>query len=183
MLVGNFITDEIPPLKTTDTVEMALDWMEQFKVSHLAVVENKNLIGLVSENELMDYDHPEETISKGKINFIRPVLYDHQHTYDLVKLMASLNLSLVPVIDEKEQYKGCITLKGVIQNLSEKGLLTNSLVHHFIQMSLDYKEFNLFENILKTAKLSFANQIKWQLFYAFLPLRLYLYRIKNKIVS
>lgn len=71
----------------------------------------------------------------------------------------------------------------VIQNLSEKGLLTNSLVHHFIQMSLDYKEFNLFENILKTAKLSFANQIKWQLFYAFLPLRLYLYRIKNKIVS
>jgi acetoin utilization protein AcuB len=52
MLVGNFITDEIPPLKTTDTVEMALDWMEQFKVSHLAVVENKKLIGLVSEMNL-----------------------------------------------------------------------------------------------------------------------------------
>jgi acetoin utilization protein AcuB len=73
----------------------------------------------------MDYEHPEETISKGKINFIRPVLYDHQHTYDLVKLMASLNLSLIPVIDEKEQYKGCITLKGVIQNLSEMTAVQN----------------------------------------------------------
>jgi acetoin utilization protein AcuB len=37
MLVVDLITDEIPPLKTTDTVELALDWMEQFKVSHLAV--------------------------------------------------------------------------------------------------------------------------------------------------
>ena len=41
MLVSDLITDEIPPLKLSDTVEMALDWMEQFKVSHLPVVDNK----------------------------------------------------------------------------------------------------------------------------------------------
>ena len=40
MLAGDLITDEIPPLKVTDTVELALDWMEQFKVSHLAVVKD-----------------------------------------------------------------------------------------------------------------------------------------------
>ena len=71
----------------------------------------------------------------------------------------------------------------VIQNLKEKGLLTNSLLHYFIQISLDYKEFDLFESILNTAKLSFVNRIKWKLFYVFLPLRLYLYRIKKKLVS
>lgn len=71
----------------------------------------------------------------------------------------------------------------VIQNLKEKGLLTNSLLHYFIQISLDYKEFDLFETILNTAKLSYVNRIKFQLFYVFLPLRLYLYRIKKKIVS
>ena len=37
MLVADLITDEIPPLNHTDTVEMALDWMTHFKVSHLAV--------------------------------------------------------------------------------------------------------------------------------------------------
>lgn len=71
----------------------------------------------------------------------------------------------------------------VIQNLQQKGLLTNDLLHYFIQISLDYKEFDLFETILNTAKLSFVNRIKFQLFYVFLPLRLYLYRIKKKIVS
>lgn len=117
MLAGDLITDEIPPLKITDTVELALDWMEQFKVSHLAVVNNRELIGVVSEADLMDYEHPDEQINISKLHLMRPVIHSHQHTYDLVKLMSSLNLTLIPVIDEKEMYKGSITLKGIVQNL------------------------------------------------------------------
>lgn len=118
MLVGDLITDEIPPLKVTDTVEMALDWMEQFKVSHLAVVDNRELVGIVSEADLMDYEHPEEPINVSKIHLLKPIIHHHQHTYDLVKLMSSLNLTLIPVLDENELYKGCITLTGIVKNLS-----------------------------------------------------------------
>jgi GalNAc5-diNAcBac-PP-undecaprenol beta-1,3-glucosyltransferase len=71
----------------------------------------------------------------------------------------------------------------VIQNLEAKGLLSNSLLHYFIQMSLDYREYELFENILNDANLSLVSRIKWKIFYAFLPFRLYLYRIKKKIIS
>jgi predicted transcriptional regulator len=87
MLAGDLITDEIPPLKMTDTVEMALDWMEQFKVSHLAVVNNRELIGLVSETELLDYEHPEEQISASKLHIMRPVIHYYQHTYDLLRII------------------------------------------------------------------------------------------------
>ena len=125
MLAGDLITDEIPPLKMTDTVEMALDWMEQFKVSHLAVVNKRELIGLVSETELLDYEHPEEQISVSKLHIMRPVIHYYQHTYDLLRIMSSLNLSLIPVIDEKEQYKGCITLQGMVQNLSTMASVQN----------------------------------------------------------
>ena len=118
MLVVDLITDEIPPLKTTDTVELALDWMEQFKVSHLPVVKDRELIGLVSEADLLDYNHPEEQIDASKLHLMRPVIHLQQHTYELVKLMSSLNLTLIPVLDENEKYKGCITLKGIVQNLS-----------------------------------------------------------------
>ena len=38
MIVNDLITDEIPPLKYTDTVDLALNWMEEFKVNHLAVI-------------------------------------------------------------------------------------------------------------------------------------------------
>ena len=118
MLAGDLITDEIPPLKVTDTVEVALDWMEQFKVSHLAVVNNRELIGVVSETDLLDYEHPDEQINVSKLHLSRPAIHHYQHAYDVVRLMSSLNLTLIPVIDEKELYKGCITLKGMVQNLS-----------------------------------------------------------------
>jgi acetoin utilization protein AcuB len=117
MLAGDLITDEIPPLKITDTVELALDWMEQFKVSHLAVVNNRELVGVVSETDLLDYERPDEQINVSKLHLLRPVIHYYQHAYDLVRLMSSLNLTLIPVIDEKELYKGCITLKGIVQNL------------------------------------------------------------------
>lgn len=125
MLAGDLITDEIPPLKMTDTVELALDWMEQFKVSHLAVVNNRELVGLVSETDLLDYEHPEEQINMSKLHLMRPAIHHYQHTYDLLRLMSSLNLSLIPVIDEKELYKGCITLQGIVQNLSNMASVQN----------------------------------------------------------
>lgn len=125
MLAGDLITDEIPPLKTTDTVELALDWMEQFKVSHLPVVNNRELVGIVAETELLDYEHPEEQISAGRLHLMRPVIHHYQHTYDLLLLMSSMNLTLIPVIDEKELYKGCITIQGVIQNLSNMASVQN----------------------------------------------------------
>lgn len=125
MLVSELITEEIPPLKTTDTVEMALDWMEQFKVSHLAVVKNRELLGIVAESDLMDYEHPEEKIEDLKVEFLKPIIHHYQHTYDLVKLMSGLNLTLIPVLDEKELFKGCITLRGIVQNLSNMTAVQN----------------------------------------------------------
>ncbi len=125
MLVSELITDEIPPLKITDTVEMALDWMEQFKVSHLAVVKDRELMGVVSETDLMDYEHPEQKIGDIKVPMVKPVIHHNQHTYDLVKLMNSLGLTLIPVLDENEKYKGCITLKGIVQNLSKMTAIQN----------------------------------------------------------
>ncbi len=118
MLAGDLITEEIPPLKITDTVELALDWMEQFKVSHLPVVNNRELIGVVSETDLLDYEKPDEQINVSKLHLVKPSVQHHQHIYDMVRLMSGLNLTLLPVLDENGKYKGCITLKGLVQNLS-----------------------------------------------------------------
>jgi CBS domain-containing protein len=125
MLVADLITDEIPPLKHTDTVRVALDWMEQFKVSHLAVVKERDLIGLVSEHDLIDYSTPDEKLESLKVALIRPIIHNYQHTYDLLKLMMSFNLTLIPVLDDKELYKGCISLKGLLQNISTMASVQN----------------------------------------------------------
>lgn len=125
MLIADLITDEIPPLKNTDTVKIALDWMEQFKVSHLAVVKDRELLGVVSEHDLIDYSHLDEQLDGLKIPLLKPIIHNYQHTYDLLKLMMSFNLTLIPVLDDKELYKGCISLKGLLQNISTMASVQN----------------------------------------------------------
>ena len=68
----------------------------------------------------------------------------------------------------------------VIANLEAKELLSSSIMRYFVQIALDFKEYKLFEAILKTAKMSWTVKMKWRLFYRFLPIRLYLYGIKKK---
>ena len=58
MIAKEVITDEIPPLIHTDSGEKALNWMEEFKVSHLPVLKNGNFVGLVSESDILDKKDP-----------------------------------------------------------------------------------------------------------------------------
>jgi glycosyltransferase involved in cell wall biosynthesis len=69
----------------------------------------------------------------------------------------------------------------VIQNLKKEELLTYSLKRYFIAFSIDFEEFNLFENILCVLDLPTFEKLKWRIFYAILPLRLKLYRMRKEM--
>ena len=69
----------------------------------------------------------------------------------------------------------------VVKNLKEKNLLTYSLKRYFIAFSIDFEEYNLFRNILNVLDLPTFEKVKWQLFYAILPLRLRVHRIKKEL--
>jgi GalNAc5-diNAcBac-PP-undecaprenol beta-1,3-glucosyltransferase len=69
----------------------------------------------------------------------------------------------------------------VVHNLKEKQLLTNALIHYFISLSLGFKEYNLFNQILRVLDLGLLGKLKWKLFYWSYPLRLPIYKMKKKI--
>ena len=118
MIAADLITDEVPPLKDTDSVDLALNWMEEFKVNHLAVTKGKEYLGIVSEAELLDSNHPDFTIDNLKLNYAKPVIHKDQHIYDAIKLMSKMNLSLLPVLDEKEEFLGSITQRSVLEKMA-----------------------------------------------------------------
>jgi len=69
----------------------------------------------------------------------------------------------------------------VVKNLKETNLLTKTILKYFIQVSLQYKKYNLFERILHILDLSKKEELMWRLFYVHLPLRLYFYGIWKKL--
>ena len=68
----------------------------------------------------------------------------------------------------------------IVKNLAAKKMLTYSLKRYFVCLSLSFKEFNLFAQIIKVMELSTIKKIYWKGFYVLLPLRLRLYEIKKK---
>lgn len=110
MLAGEILIDIIPPLKNSDTVQKALDYMSEFKVQHLPVVEENLFKFLVSEDVLFELP-AKQLIAESTLTNYPIAVNQHQHYYDIVKLMSENKLTLIPVVAENMTYLGAITLQ------------------------------------------------------------------------
>ena len=126
MYARDLISEDIPPLKTSDTGERALAWMDEFRVSHLPIVNNVDFLGLISESDILDFNSSSEPIGGHSLNLSRPYVFDYQHTYDVLKVMSSLKLSVIPVLNDKEQYLGLIHLSTLLQHFAEMASMKES---------------------------------------------------------
>lgn len=103
ILIASLININIPPLHPTDTVAKALSWMDQFKVSHLPLVDQSGkLIGNISEAELIDSNVAEKTIGSLKLVLDRSYISNHQHYLDVLKIFSKSNLTVIPVMDKSK---------------------------------------------------------------------------------
>jgi acetoin utilization protein AcuB len=114
LLSAEIINDLIPPLKTSDSGDRALSLMEDFKISHIPIVNDTEFLGLISEDDIIEMPDTFEPISTISINFHKPYVHDWQHIYDVMKLMSDMKLSVVPVLDEHDQYLGIISVNTMV---------------------------------------------------------------------
>lgn len=121
MRAVTLITDEIPPLMHTDSGEKALNWMEEFKVSHLPVLKNGNFVGVISESDLLDQVDLEMTLDKLFQHLPRPYAYEGDHIYQVLAKIAEFKLSLIPVLDIQEKYLGCTSVHHLLTLIANTG--------------------------------------------------------------
>lgn len=118
MVAKDLISDVIPPLKTSDTGQTALNWMEIFRISHLPIVNNQDFLGLISDSDIYDMNQPEEPIGNHALTLLKPYVTADQHLFEVIGLAARLKLTVVPVLDSNNHYKGVITTTDLIRYLA-----------------------------------------------------------------
>lgn len=119
MLAAELLSDYIPALKTSNSVRMAFDRMDEFRVSHLPVVNGADFLGLVSDQDLIEITDHSQAI--GTSLPLYQSVQDSQHVYDVIRMIHELQLTAVPVVDDKKKYLGLISM--------------NSLVTYFAQLT------------------------------------------------
>lgn len=125
MLAKEMIMNAIPPLKTSDTGTKALRWMDEYKVSHLPIVNNVDFLGLISDSDILSMNTPEEALGNHKLSLIRPYVTQNQHFYDVLRVLSEENLTLIPVLDDSNEYLGSITINCLVQNFSKMTAVQN----------------------------------------------------------
>ena len=118
MVAKDLISEVIPSLKTSDLGQTALNWMEIFRISHLPIVNNQDFLGLISDADIYDMNQPEEPIGNHALTLLKPYVTAQQHIFEVIGLASRLKLTVVPVLDSNNQYKGVITTTDLIRHIA-----------------------------------------------------------------
>lgn len=142
MLVKDFITNEIPVLKYCDTVEYALNLMDELKVKQLPLVTGEGLYrGMVEDKSLLEV--PLLTVPLADVSLLDVSIKGSASLHEALSLMARYGLSLLPVRSSGRHYVGVITRDRMVGCLADWcGANRDGSV---IVLELEAHDFNLTE--------------------------------------
>lgn len=139
MTAAELITDEIPPLLHTDNGDKALVWMDEFKVSHLPVLKNGNYVGIISESALMDMEDLDLSLDKLFQHLPRPYVKQSAHIYEVLGRISDYKVSVLPVLDDEENYLGCTDIHHLMTLIANTGSIKDTGGILIIEMNeIDY---------------------------------------------
>jgi len=123
MIASNLLSQSIVPLKTSDTGEEALSIMSDFYVKHLPIVNSKQLLGLISEDDILNHDVL-EAVGSFQLSMSRPYVKEGDHIFEVMSIMSEFNLTVIPVVDTDDNYLGLISQDDLLRFFASIGSFT-----------------------------------------------------------
>jgi acetoin utilization protein AcuB len=117
LLNRDIISASIPSLHLNDPVSQALDLMADFHVTHLPVVVEDKLAGLVSEDDLLNVEDDSTLLAQLQPGFSQISAHADGYFYEAVQLVNENGLTLIPVITGESEYAGAIIATDLLKHL------------------------------------------------------------------
>jgi acetoin utilization protein AcuB len=118
VLNKEIISSIVPTLNPGDTVFQALELMNEFHVSQLAVVAQEKYLGLVFENDLLNMDES-ALLNTATDHFSRIAVHANTHFIEAIQASNDYNLTVVPVIDKESEFIGVIQATDLLKNFGK----------------------------------------------------------------
>ncbi len=143
MIAKDLISEIIPVLSYTDSGEKALALMENYRVLHLPILKNNELIGVISETDIYDAESTNMSVETIKRSTILSFVEENQHIYEVINLAIRLQLTVIPVLNIEHQYCGSIVLTDIINSVGN--MLSVQEPGGVVVLEIDVRDYALAE--------------------------------------
>jgi len=110
MVAAELITNAIPPIHTSDSIQKVFGRMIEFRVRHLPIVNEEQFLGLIAEADMVAETDTTCAVGSLALSLINPYVFAGQHVYDVIRCFYEQKLTVVPVLDAKKNYLGMISI-------------------------------------------------------------------------
>ncbi len=117
MLTIELINTNIPRLQLKDSISKALTLINDFRLTHLPVVEEDKYLGLISEEDLLDAEEPKLPVEMMQESFVRASVHENEHFLNAVTFSNQFDTTVVPVVNEESELMGVITTSDLLKTL------------------------------------------------------------------
>ncbi|MBR5778030.1 MAG: CBS domain-containing protein [Bacteroidales bacterium] len=115
MIVENYISNHIIPLKIDDSFDFSLKLMEEGKLSYFPVLDGNIYCGLISDLNLYELENLGEKISDKKDLLKDIFIYNTQTIFEASNVVLENNLDILPVVDVNKRYLGVLTIATILK--------------------------------------------------------------------
>lgn len=143
MIAEELINQMIPPLKTSDSVEKAVRWMEEFRVNQLPVVKNRQYLGMVTEEDTLEFQDRSTPLALIHFGFPDVFVHHYQHFYTVMEVAIRNKIQVVPVLDEHQEFLGVITVNDTIAAFGQMSALQGQ--GGILVLSMHERDYSLSE--------------------------------------
>ena len=143
MVTSQLINELIPTVSPTDSVMAALDFMDEFRLSQLPVVEDNQYKGLIKDTPLLIFGN--DTAPIGDFELVLPDTFAtaHQHFFDVLHIFHAHDVEVIPVVNDQKEYLGAISLKDAAKVLSKA--FSAEMQGGILILSIDYRDYSMAE--------------------------------------
>ena len=114
----NLISKSLPSLNRGDSAMHVLNLMDELRVNDLPVVENGIYTGLANESDFLNAEVYQGEI-QAELDLLNVSVLPDSHVLDVLKVVSENDITVVPVVDEGNNYLGSITSADLLDHLAE----------------------------------------------------------------
>ena len=95
-----------------------LNLMDELRVNDLPVVENGLFLGLANESDFLNAEVYQGEV-QAELDLLKVSVLPETHVLDVLKVVSENDITVVPVVDEGNNYLGSITSSDLLDHLAE----------------------------------------------------------------